>query len=75
MLGLDHFGVYLVAAFGITVVVLAAYGLYLRSRLIGARRRRSAASGQGYSGRNVSAAAPIVTTAQPASSTNGPSTP
>jgi len=74
MPGLDHFGVYLVAAFGITVVVLAAYGLYLRSRLIGARRR-SAASGQSYSARKVSAAAPIVTTAQPASSTNGPSTP
>jgi hypothetical protein len=74
MPGLDHFGAYLIAAFGITVIVLAAYGLYLRSRLLGARRR-SAALVQNYSGRNVSAAAPMVTTAQPASSANGPSTP
>jgi len=66
---LDHYGAYLMSAFGVTVVVLGVYGLYLRSRLQGARRRAS------YSGRNVSAAAPIATTAQPASSANGPSTP
>ena len=71
MPGLDHFGAYLIAAFGITVIVLAGYGLYLRSRLRGARRR----SVQNYSGRNVSAATPMVSTAQPASSANGPSTP
>jgi hypothetical protein len=70
---LDHYGVYLISAFGVTLVVLATYGLYLRSRLLGARRR--SAQAQNYSGRNVSAAAPIVTTAQPASRANGPSTP
>jgi HAMP domain-containing protein len=69
MLGLDHFGAYLIAAFLITVVVLSGYALYLWSRLTGPRRR------EGYSARNVSAAAPIATTAQPASSANGPSTP
>ena len=74
MPGLDHFGAYLIWAFGITVVAFATYGLYLRSRLAGARRR-AAALGHDYSGRNVSAAAPIVTTAQPVSSANGPSTP
>ena len=68
---LDHYGAYLMSAFGVTVIVLATYGLYLWSRLRGARRR-SAAS---YSGRNVSAAAPSVTTAHPASSANGPSRP
>jgi hypothetical protein len=68
---LDHYGVYLMSAFGVTVVVLGVYGLYLRSRLQGAHRRSAAI----YSGRNVSAAAPIVTTPQPASSANGPSTP
>jgi CcmD family protein len=39
MLGLDQNGGYLVAAFVITVVVLGAYTLYLRSRLGGLRRR------------------------------------
>ena len=68
---LDHYGAYLIVALGVTVVVLGVYGLYLRSRLQGARRRAAAR----YSGRNVTAAAPIVTTAQPASSANGPSTP
>ena len=67
MLGLDHYAAYLLSAFCITVVVLAAYAMYLRSRLLGIRRR--------YSGRNVSAAAPRVTTAQAVSSTNGPSRP
>lgn len=67
---LDHYGIYLIWALGITVVAFAVYGLYLRSRLHGARRRSVA-----YSGRNVSAAAPMVSTAQPARSANGPSTP
>jgi hypothetical protein len=75
MPGLDHFGAYFMAAFGVTVIVLTAYGVYLRSRLAGARRRSAAMAKPTYSGRNVSAAAPIVTTAQPASSANGPSTP
>jgi hypothetical protein len=71
VLGLDHYAPFLLTAFGITVIVLVAYALYLRSRL-GAVRRRAEGS---YSGRNVSAAAPRVTTAQAASSANGPSTP
>jgi hypothetical protein len=66
--GLDHYAPFLLTAFGITVVVLVGYVLYLRSRLQGARRRRGA-----YSARNVSAATPRVTTAQAASSANGPS--
>jgi hypothetical protein len=66
MLGLDHYAPYLLSALGITVVVLAGYGLYLRSRLTAARRR--------YSGRKASAAAPMVTTAQTTSKANGPST-
>jgi hypothetical protein len=66
--GLDHYAPFLLTAFGITVVVLVGYVLYLRSRLQGARRRRG-----DYSGRNVSAATPRVTTAQAASSANGPS--
>jgi heme exporter protein D len=65
MLGLDHYAPYLLSAFGVTLVVLTVYGLYLRSRLMAARRR--------YSGRKASAAAPIATTAQAASSANGPS--
>jgi uncharacterized membrane protein YbhN (UPF0104 family) len=65
--GLDRYAPFLLSAFTITVVVLAVYGLYLRSRLQAIRRR--------YSGRNVSAAAPRVTTAQAVSSANGPSTP
>lgn len=71
MLGLDHYAPFLLSAFGITVVVLVGYALYLRSRLQGLRRRLAS----DYSGRNVSAAAPRVTTAQPASSANEPSTP
>ena len=69
MLGLDQYAPYVLSAFGITVLVLGGYALYLRSRLLSARRRSS------YSGRKVRAAAPIVTTAQAASSANGPSTP
>jgi hypothetical protein len=70
LLGLDHYAPFLLSAFGITVAVLTAYALYLRSRLSAVRRRAS-----GYSGRNVSAAAPSMTTAQAASSANGPSAP
>jgi hypothetical protein len=78
MLGLDHNGAFLLSAFGITVLVLAAYGAYLWSRLAGARKRLSAqpvADDLSYSGRNVAAAAPMVTTAHAASRANGPSTP
>jgi hypothetical protein len=77
MLGLDHYAGYLLSAFGITVAVLSLYGLYLRSRLRAVRRRAAARTGQpeGYSGRNVTAAAPMVTTAQAASSASGPRTP
>ncbi len=64
---LDHYAPFLLSAFGVTVAVLVAYVLYLRSRLIAAQRR--------YSARNVKAAAPRVTTAQAASSANGPTTP
>lgn len=70
MLGLDQYAPFLLSAFAITVVMLASYGLYLRSRLNGARRRSQAS---GYSGLNVTAAAPMATTAQPASSAKGPS--
>ena len=74
MLGLDHYAPYLLSAFGITLVVLVGYVLYLRSRLTGARRRAAAVgAGLGHSGRNVAAAAPMATTAQPASSAKGPS--
>jgi hypothetical protein len=62
--------VYVAWAFGITVVVLVAYGLYVRSRLLSLRRRMRAAQ----SARNVSAAAPMATTAQAASSPSGPTT-
>jgi len=78
MLGLDHNAAYLLWAFGITVVVLGAYGLYLRSRLTAVRRRvlRQAQDERvDYSARNVTAAAPMVTTAHAASSANGPRTP
>ena len=76
MLGLDHNAAYLLWALGITVVVLGVYGAYLRSRLM-ALRRRAAAQGdrRRYSARNVTAAAPMVTTAQAANSANGPRTP
>ena len=67
MLGLDLNAGYVVAALGITVVVLGGYVVFLRSRLNGLRRSHSA--------RKVSAAAPMPTTAQAASSANGPSTP
>jgi hypothetical protein len=66
MLGLDQYGPFLISAFAITVLVLGGYGLYLWSRLNGVRRR-------GHSGRNVSAAAPMPTTAQTNSSANEPS--
>jgi hypothetical protein len=76
MLGLDHNAAYLLWALGITIVVLGLYGLYLRSRLTALRRRaRSHDEAHGYSGRNVAAAAPMVTTAHAASSANGPRTP
>ena len=71
VLGLDHYAPFLLSAFGITVLVLLGYALYLRSRLSAARRRAEGL----YSGRNMSAAAPRVTTAQAASRANGPSTP
>ena len=71
MLGLDHYAGYLLSAFGITLVVLVCYGLYLRSRLTALRRRLAG----DYSGRNVSAAPPRATTAQAASSANGPTSP
>jgi hypothetical protein len=73
VLGLDHYAPFLLSAFGITVAVLAVYGLYLRSRLSAIRRR--AAISAGYSGLNVNAAAPSITTAQAPSRANGPSTP
>ena len=77
MFGLDHNGPYLLAALCITVVVLAGYGRYLRSRLVGARRRAAPRDidESAYSGRNVAAAAPMVTTAHAARSANGPRTP
>ena len=39
---LDKYGAYLISALGVTVVVLGVYGLYLWSRLQGARRRTAA---------------------------------
>jgi len=75
VLGLDQNGVYVLSALGITIVVLAGYGLYLRSRLLGLRRRREPAPTEDHSGRNVIAAAPIATTAQVANSAKGPTTP
>jgi hypothetical protein len=70
VLGLDHYAPFLLSALAITVVVLVGYALYLRSRLTALHRRVLDSSS--YSGRNVSAAAPRVTTAQAASSANGP---
>jgi CcmD family protein len=76
---LDHYAPFLLSAFGITFVVLLGYLLYLRSRLQGARRRAAAlatesdAGGEGYSARNVTAAARWAATPQAASSANGPS--
>jgi hypothetical protein len=71
MLGLDQYAPFLLSAFGITLLTLVGYGLYLWSRLKGARQRVQALD---HSARNVSAAAPISTTAHTASSANGPST-
>jgi heme exporter protein D len=75
VLGLDHYAPFLLSAFGITLVVLVGYVLYLRSRLQGVRRRAEAvaASEEAYSARNVTTAAPRAATAQAASSANGPS--
>jgi heme exporter protein D len=70
VLGLDHYAPFLLSAFGITLVVLVVYVLYLRSRLGAVRRQRGS-----YSARNVNAAAARVTNAQAARSANGPSTP
>lgn len=67
MPGLDQYAGFLLSAFGVSVVVLGGYALYLRSRLNGLRRPQSA--------RNVSAAPPMPTTAHAASSAKGPSTP
>jgi hypothetical protein len=75
VLGLDQNGVYVLSALGITIVVLAGYGLYLRSRLLGLRRRREPAPTEDHSARNVIAAAPIATTAQVANSAKGPTIP
>jgi hypothetical protein len=65
---LDHNAPFLLWAFGITAVVLGGYGLYLWSRLKAVKARLG-----DYSARNVSAAAPIATAAQPASRAKGPS--
>jgi hypothetical protein len=88
MLGLDQNGVYVLSALAITIVVLLGYALYLRSRLLGLRRRAAAEARAGYDGsglspkadedqsaRNVMAAAPIPSTAHAASSAKGPTTP
>lgn len=76
MLGLDQNGGFLLSALVITVVVLVGYVLYLRSRLLGLRRRRSTAAHlAGHSERNVRAAAPMPTAAQVPSRANGPSAP
>jgi hypothetical protein len=77
---LDHYAPFLLSAFGITLIVLVGYVLYLRSRLQGARRRAAALAAtveadDPYSARNVTAAAPRAATAQAASSANGPSSP
>jgi hypothetical protein len=76
MLTLDQNGGYVLWAFAITVVVLAGYALYLRSRLLALRRRRAATSAEAdQSARNVRAAAPMASTAHVASSAKGPTTP
>jgi predicted Na+-dependent transporter len=69
---MDHNGVFVISAFSITVVVLGLYAAYLRSRLSGLRRR-TAAPPLDQSARNVSTAAPMATTAQPANSPSGSS--
>jgi hypothetical protein len=73
MLGLDQNGGYVLSALAITVAVLGGYALYLRSRLNGLQRRADVEADQ--SARNVSAAAPMPSTAQVASSAKGPTTP
>jgi hypothetical protein len=73
MLGLDQNGGYVLSALAITVAVLGGYALYLRSRLNGLKRRAAVEADQ--SARNVSAAAPMPSTAQVASSAKGPTTP
>jgi hypothetical protein len=70
---MDHNGIFVISAFSITVIVLAGYSAYLRSRLSGLRRRFAATSTRDQSARNVAAAAPIATTAQPVSSPSGSS--
>lgn len=75
MLTLDQNGGYVLWAFAITVVVLAGYALYLRSRLLGLRRRAARAQDEDHSARNVRAAAPMASTAHVASSAKGPTTP
>ena len=62
---------FVLSAFCITVIVLGAYAAYLRSRLSGMRRRATSAADQ--SARNVTAAAPMATTAQTANSPSGSS--
>ena len=62
---------FVASAFGLTVIVLGAYAAYLRSRLSGMRRRASAVASGDQSARNVTAAAPMATTAQPANSPSG----
>ena len=71
MLGLDQNGSYLISALATSAVVLAGYGLYLRSRLRALRRRVDDAD---QSTRKAMAAAPMPSTAQATSSANGPST-
>ena len=76
MLGLDHYAPFLVLAFGITLIVLVGYVLYLRSRLSGARRRAAVvppSDDEAYSARNVTAAAQRAAIAEAASSANDPS--
>ena len=63
---------FVLSAFVITVVVLGLYAAYLRSRLSGLRRRAAANSGD-QSARNVTAAAPMATTAHAANSPSGSS--
>ena len=72
---LDHNAGFVLSAYGITLVVLVTYALYLRARLRALRQGVQPVEDseeEGYSGRNVSAAAPTPTTAQAASSANGP---
>jgi hypothetical protein len=71
MPGLDQNASFLIWALAITIVVLGGYALYLRSRLIALRKRAA----RDQSERKVSTAAPMPTTAHPASSANEPSAP